>query len=120
MAKTKINPKQIDDIYIFEVTSQFLLDHVEDNILPAWWCTRKLKSSLKTSIEELQKATSIPFVDRSVEATSEMVDQQITGSMLAEQNMRLSLKFDKLSEDEKFRFQCQYENLLSQFNLSID
>jgi hypothetical protein len=120
MAKRKINPKQIDDIYIFEVTAQFLLDHAEDNILPAWWCTKKLKSSLKTTLEELKMATSIPFVDRSVEATSEMVDQQITGSMLAEKNMRLSLKFDKLSEDEKFRFQCQYENLLSQFNLYID
>ena len=120
MAKTKINPKHIDDIYIFEVTAQFLLDHSEDNILPSWWCTRKLKSSLKTTLEELKMATSIPFVDKTVEATSEMVDQQITGSILAEQNMRLSLKFGKLSDDEKFRFQCQYENLLAQFNLSID
>lgn len=115
-----IKPKQIDDIYIFEVTAQFLLDHAEENILPSWWCTRKLKSSLKTTLEELKKATSIPFVDRKVQATSEMVDQQITGSILAEQNMRLSLKFGKLSDDEKFRFQCQYENLLAQFNLSID
>lgn len=28
MAKRKINPKQIDDIYIFEVTAQFLLDYL--------------------------------------------------------------------------------------------
>lgn len=117
--KKQIAEKQIDDIYLFEITAQFLLDHAEDNILPAWWCTKKLKSSLKTTIEELKKATSIPFEEDSVSATPEMVEQQITGSILAEQNMRLSLKFNSLSKEEQFRFQMQYENLLSQFNMNL-
>lgn len=117
--KDKISEKQIDDIYIFEVTAQFLLDHAEDNILPTWWCTKKLKSSLKTTIDELKKATSIPFVQDSTTATPEMVEQQITGSILAEQNMRVALKFNRLSKDEQFRFQMQYENLLSQFKMDL-
>lgn len=115
--KKQIVEKQIDDIYIFEVTAQFLLDHSEDNILPAWWCTKKLKSSLKTTVEELKKATSIPFVQDMASATPEMVEQQITGSILAEQNMRVALRFNRLSKDEQFRFQMLYENLLSQFKL---
>jgi hypothetical protein len=114
----KVKPKSIDDIYIFLTTAQFLLDFSEDNMLPAWWCTYKLKTSLKTTLEELKKVTSIPFDDVKEKATPELVQQHIDGSMLAEQNMRLSLKFNQLTKDEQFRFQMLHENLLSQFNLS--
>jgi len=115
----KIAPKQIDDIWIFMITAQFLLDHAEDSMLHERWCSRKLKSTLKTSIDELKKVTEIPFVQSEVSASPETVQQQITGSMLAEQNMRLSLRFDMLSKEEQFRFQMQYENLLSQFKIDV-
>ena len=114
-----ITPKQIDDIWLFEITAQFLLDHAEDNLVSEHWCTKRLKSSLKTTIDELKKVTSIPFTQKEIQASAETVQQQITGSVLAEQNMRLSLKFDQLNSDDQLRFQAQYENLLSRYNLLI-
>jgi hypothetical protein len=113
----KTTSKQIDDIWIFMITAQFILDHADDCMISENWCSKRLKSSLKTTIDELKKITSIPFVQLSVNATPEIVEQQITGSILAEQNMRLSLRFGLLSKDEQFRFQMQYENLLNQFKL---
>lgn len=113
----KTTPKQIDDIYIFMITAQFLLDHAEDNILSEKWCSRDLKQSLKTCMDKLKNATSIPFTQLNVKATAETVEQHVNGSMLAENNMRLSLNFDRLNKEEQFRFQLQYDNLLSQFGL---
>jgi hypothetical protein len=81
--------------------------------------TPEQKQSLKTTISKLEKLTSIPFMEFKDKATSEIVDQQFTGSLLAEQNMRLALKFDQLNKEEQFRFQMQYENLLSQFNIVL-
>jgi hypothetical protein len=115
----QVKPKTIDDIYIFLTTAQFLLDFSEDNIIHSRWAVRDLKSSLKTTMDKLKKLTSIPFEEVKEKATPELVQQHIDGSMLAEQNMRLSLKFNQLSKDEQFRFQMLHENLLSQFNISL-
>jgi len=111
--------KTIDDIYIYIMTSQFLLDFSEEHIINSHWAVRDLKSSLKTTLSKLLKLTSIPFVELKDKATPEIAQQQVTGSSFAEQNMRLALKFDQLNKEEQFRFQMQYENLLSQFNIVL-
>lgn len=109
----------VDNIYIFLITAQFLLDFADDKMIHSGWAVQDFKSSLKTTLKKLIKLTSIPFNEFKNKATSEIVEQQFTGSLLAEQNMRLALKFDQLNKEEQFRFQMQYENLLSQFNIVL-
>lgn len=115
-----ITDKKIDDIYIFLTTAQFLLDFTEENFIDSRWASGDLKNSLKTSMQKLQKATSIPFVEVKEKATPEMVEQHITGSYLAEQSFRVALKFDRLTQDEKIKFQARYENLMESFNLMVN
>lgn len=107
----------IDNIYIFLTTAQFLLDFSEENFIDSRWAGRDLKNILKTACDKLKKVTSIPFTQVKTQATPEMVEQHVTGSYLAEQSFRMALKFDKLTDDEKLKFQAQYENLLSRYDL---
>jgi predicted RND superfamily exporter protein len=116
---TEQQTKTVDNIYIYLMTSQFLLDFAEEHCLNSNWAVRDLKSSLKTTMRKLEKLTSIPFVEFKDKATPEIAEQQVTGSSFAEQNMRLALKFDQLNKEEQFRFQILYENLLSQFNIVL-
>lgn len=110
----------IDNIYIFLTTAQFLLDFTEENFIDSRWAGRDLKNSLKTTMDKLKKVTSIPFVQCTEKATPEMVEQHITGSYLAEQGFRVALKFDRLSQEEKIKFQARYENLMESFNLMVN
>lgn len=118
--KINNNDKKIDDIYIFLTTAQFLLDFTEENFIDSRWAGGDLKNSLKTSMQKLQKVTSIPFVEVKEKATPQMVEQHITGSYLAEQSFRVALKFDRLPEEEKLKFQARYENLMESFNLMVN
>lgn len=108
---------QTDNIYIFLTTSQFLLDFTEENFIDSRWAGGDLKNSLKTCMDKLKKVTSIPFIQCKTEATPEMVDQHITGSLLAEQAFRIALKFDRLSNDDKLKFESRYDNLMHSFKL---
>ena len=117
---SKVTEKQIEDIWLFNITAQFLLDHAESSMLNQNWCGRDTKASLKTCIDKLIKITSIPFVQREVNVSSDAVDQHFTGSILAEQNMRLCLSFNQLPKSKQKQFQGEYEKLLSKFNLKID
>jgi hypothetical protein len=117
--KNEIPDKKIDDIYIFLTTAQFLLDFTEENFIDNRWAGGDLKNSLKTTMAKLQKVTSIPFIECSTKATPEMVEQHVTGSYLAEQGFRVALKFDRLSNEDKLKFQARYENLMKSFNLMV-
>lgn len=120
MTKEQKQELMVDNIYIFLTTAQFLLDFTEEQFIDSRWAKHDLKKSLKTSMDKLREVTSIPFNQCSISATPEMVEQHITGSYLAEQSFRVALKFDRLPQEEKLKFQARYENLMESFNLMVN
>jgi hypothetical protein len=108
--------KDQDDIIIFMMGCQFLINHIDtcmDN--KAKWMRHNVKKWTTPLLKECEKIVDVPFMNNKENG---MVEQLFDGANFIEAKSRLLLKMWKeKSDDEIIAFQEDFENLLTKHNL---
>jgi galactitol-specific phosphotransferase system IIB component len=107
--------KRVDDIYIAQISSQFVIDHIE-NMLSEKSLKMKAKQQATALVKTLTQMAELPF--EGIEVTEEVNEQRYEGSVFAERCFRLILEIDrKLSESDKIKFQDGHDALCAKWGL---